>query len=168
MLLRVQSTGGDFDQAIRRTVLHRTAPFDSDLSGGVLHFAGVDKSSVHHQPRRIRHDDVGFLSGNFHHALQVGGVLAAYLVDDKRRFAFGQMRVACHHAATQSRTVFARVIHHGACRVYVKPAVAVHRDAGGVRSLDVDLWQAVRRFQDDWTFVGRGAIIFANYAFCPE
>lgn len=146
MVLCVQSACGDVDYATFRAVLHRLALVDFCLADGVVHFARVDEAAVDHDARRVGHDDIGLFAGNFDGALQVGGALAAYLVDDKVGFAFGQVRVAADHAAGLCRRVLARVVDDGARRIHVKLAVAVHRDAGIVRRLDVYLRQAVAGF----------------------
>ena len=123
--------------------MYRFALLDFYLTGGVVHFAGVDEATVDHNPCRVGNDDVGFFTGDFYHALQVCGVLAAYLVDDELGFAFCQMRVTGDDSAGLGGSVFTRVIHDGTRRINVELAVAVHRDAGIVRRLDVYLRQAV-------------------------
>ena len=69
--------------------------------------------------------------------------MAAYLVDNEVSFAPGQVRVTGDDSAGLGGSVFTRVIHDGARRIHVELAVAVHRDAGIVRRLDVYLRQAV-------------------------
>ena len=91
-----------------------------------MHFAGVDETTVDHNARRVGNDDVGFFTGDFYHALQVCGVLAAHLVDNEVCFAPGQVRVAADDSAGLGCGVFTGVIHDGARRINVELAVAVH------------------------------------------
>ena len=106
--------------------MYRFALFDFYLTGGVVHFTGVDEATVDHNARRVGNDDVGFFTGDFYHALQVCGVLAAHLVDNEVCFAPGQVRVAGDDSAGLGGGVFTGVIHDGARRINVELAVAVH------------------------------------------
>jgi len=113
-------------------------------AGGEGGAAGVDEAAAGAADAgRVGEDDLGAAAGDFEVAREPAGTGGEDFVEDDARRAGGQIGVALYPAAQLGPGVAAGVVEDGPAGVDVELGVAVVREAGSTRALDVDQRHAV-------------------------
>ena len=143
MIAGIQASRGDTQMPQWAGMLYQSVFALFYLPCGVVNLSGIDEATAHHQSRRIGHDNVGFLSTDFYHPLQLAGGGTVGLVDNQLCFPACHIGIAIYLAANMGHATRPAIVEDGALAVHIKLLIVVHGYALAIRRGNVHQRQAI-------------------------